>query len=489
MLREKISAQTATLGKWLGDDRDPDRVGAILQAFRDRPGSEIRSHLEEVIREKQHAGANRLTAVSLFVATLDARSESRLLPLAEAIEDGPVLAELLRATGSRPKLAANSLLLRKVASADPDVRGQAILALADRQASEADQAAFTLLDDKEARVRAAAAQAAGKRGYAPAAGRLLNLARDPDAAVRRASLEALRRLREPKVVPLAVTALADRETVSAALEALGELGGPEQAGAVIEMATRNPSAEILAAAGQVVTRWSAKDNLSAPQRADLARALGEIHGQSGVLLAWRVLGPIKPAAAAEIVTKIVANEASQERLRPEELSGARTVLATGIDARISLGQASSPDDTWLGTCELMVSEATSVEFFAASTGLATLWLNGTVVYQREKPGVIGPYPDRFEAPLLKGRNGVLVRLSGVKGAAEFQVRFRRKTATAEQERFTLAALSRAGNPARGREVFLNAEKSLCLKCHRIGEQGERIGPELTGLGSRFSKIQ
>jgi putative heme-binding domain-containing protein len=27
-----------------------------------------------------------------------------------------------------------------------------------------------------------------------------------------------------------------------------------------------------------------------------------------------------------------------------------------------------------------------------------------------------------------------------------------------------------------------------LKCHRLGEQGERIGPELTGVGGRFSRI-
>jgi putative heme-binding domain-containing protein len=52
----------------------------------------------------------------------------------------------------------------------------------------------------------------------------------------------------------------------------------------------------------------------------------------------------------------------------------------------------------------------------------------------------------------------------------------------------LAALTRAGNPERGRQLFLSADKTLCLKCHRVGDQGERIGPELTGLGSRFSKV-
>ena len=32
------------------------------------------------------------------------------------------------------------------------------------------------------------------------------------------------------------------------------------------------------------------------------------------------------------------------------------------------------------------------------------------------------------------------------------------------------------------------EKSQCLKCHRVGDHGERIGPDLTGLGGRFARI-
>ena len=41
---------------------------------------------------------------------------------------------------------------------------------------------------------------------------------------------------------------------------------------------------------------------------------------------------------------------------------------------------------------------------------------------------------------------------------------------------------------RGRRLFLDTEKSQCLTCHRIGDRGERIGPELTGVGGRFSRI-
>ena len=46
-----------------------------------------------------------------------------------------------------------------------------------------------------------------------------------------------------------------------------------------------------------------------------------------------------------------------------------------------------------------------------------------------------------------------------------------------------------GSATRGREVFLNVEKSQCVKCHRLAEQqAGRIGPDLTGIGSRFSRI-
>ena len=53
---------------------------------------------------------------------------------------------------------------------------------------------------------------------------------------------------------------------------------------------------------------------------------------------------------------------------------------------------------------------------------------------------------------------------------------------------TQLALAGGGNSVRGREVYLNAEKSGCSKCHRLGDQGTAIGPDLTGAGKRFPKI-
>jgi putative heme-binding domain-containing protein len=479
MLREKVPTQTATLGKWLQEDREPSRVSVILQALRDQPGGEIRPLLEGVIQDKEHSQANRVAAAVHFVQTLDAGNEARLLPLAEKTEDSPVLAELLRAMGTRPKIPAAPMLRQKLASASPEVRATAIVALADWGENDAGDLARNLFSDSDGRVRAAAAQAAGKLAFRPAADQLVKLAIDPDAGVRRESLNALRAIREPRVIALAEKALADRETVFAALDALGEGGGPAQAASLVELARRNPSADVLASVGKVLTRWADRPNVSVDQRRTIDGALAEIHGSSGVLLAWRVVGPVTAPAAAQLLIKMLAGQPAAD---------SRVSLAGGFDARVVLGKAVSPDDTWLSRAELTAAEMEPVEFFIANTGLAAVLLNGKLVYRREKPGVIGPYTDRFEAALQKGRNVLIVQLTGVKAVAEFQVRFRRKTASADQERYTLAALSRTGNPAVGRELFFNAEKSLCIKCHRIGEQGERIGPELTGVGARFSKI-
>ncbi|HKI20494.1 MAG TPA: c-type cytochrome [Isosphaeraceae bacterium] len=50
------------------------------------------------------------------------------------------------------------------------------------------------------------------------------------------------------------------------------------------------------------------------------------------------------------------------------------------------------------------------------------------------------------------------------------------------------ALTSSGDASRGRKLFFDTAKSQCLTCHRIGDRGERIGPELSSVGSRFSRV-
>src|SRR5262249_45262358 len=63
-----------------------------------------------------------------------------------------------------------------------------------------------------------------------------------------------------------------------------------------------------------------------------------------------------------------------------------------------------------------------------------------------------------------------------------------KNAPERYDHLSKLALANGGNPVRGREIFFNADKPGCIKCHRLGDQGGVIGPDLTGAGRRFSKI-
>jgi putative membrane-bound dehydrogenase-like protein len=486
MLREKVPTHTTTLARWLKEEHDAAGVALLLDALGNQPAAESRPLLETVLRDKRRSAANRLRAVSFFVQGLNSGAEGRLLAAAESVEDGPVLAELARTIGKRrgPRPAA-LLLRRKLTSTEAEVRAAALGALAEMKVPDMDGPISKALDDPDGRVRSAAARAAGLLTARTSADSLLRRARDTDPEVRRSSLEALRRLREPRALPVALAALADRETDLAALDCLGEVGGPQHVRAVTELGRRRPSTEILTAVGKVLFHWAARTELAADQRQELDRALGELHGSSGVILGWYAQGPLSREAAAEVIDRLRMGQGLPTG--KDRAPGWRLLLSTGLDARATFGLRKGAESAWLGYSELTVPEPAKVEFATAGPGKATIWLNGKLVYQRDRPGVSGPYPDRFEASLARGQNRLVVRLTDVKGVAEARLRFRRRSATPDHERLALAALTRAGNPARGREVFFNAEKALCVKCHRIGEQGERVGPELTGLGSRFAK--
>src|SRR5262249_10113650 len=148
-----------------------------------RPADIARDSLVEVVRDKEHALANRLTALGLIASGLNETSEGCLLDLAGAVEDGPVLAELLGQLGKRPRLKAAPLLLNKASSPSAAVRAAVAEALAERKAIEGSESIRRMLEDEDAGVRRAAASAAGTLAIKPAADALLKRTRDADPAV------------------------------------------------------------------------------------------------------------------------------------------------------------------------------------------------------------------------------------------------------------------------------------------------------------------
>jgi putative heme-binding domain-containing protein len=492
--REKIPTRLATLETWLKTERDAAAVAAILESLREHPADSTRDLLAGVVQDLKQSTANRQTALGLFAGGLDDSSAGRLLDLARVVEEGPVAVELIRRLKQHPKLNAAELLVARLGSTDPEVRAAAVSTAAELRVSEALGPILRMLNDPAAAVRQAAAETAGKLGSRGSIGVLLELTSDADAGVRRASFGSLRLLGERRAVAPAVSALADRETQLPALECIAMLGGPEQAAPVIDLANREQSTEILTLAIRTLAKWSGDRKRPAERRAELDRAIATLHGSSGVLAHWNSKGPLSEDVAVPLAEKVTTRAASGDA-PVSPTADWHAVFAAGLESRVVVADKVAPttdskpgDRVWLAATDLVVPDSTPVQFLGSSTGKLHAWLNGRRVYQRDEERAFQPDSDRFDGVLEQGLNRLVILVTAPRERGEFHLRFRRKSSTAELEQFSQAALSRPGDAERGRKLFFDAEKLQCSKCHRVGDQGERIGPELTGLGDRFSRI-
>ncbi len=491
MQREKIPTKLATLSAWLRGETNAERLTSILDALREHPADSTREVLESAIADAGKPAESRVAAFRLWSASVNDSREAKLIALAKSVEESDVLAEILLELSVRdPKAvvseSAGPLLLSKTKSEKETVRAAAIESLGRLRIPDGVAALPALLQDRDARVRRAAAVAAGQLEVSSEIATLLDLARTDEAAVRQASLDALRQLREPRVVPLAVAGLADATTQLSALRCLAEFGGPEHGSAVAEVAKRNSSVEVLSLVVQMLTKWASRDGLEAALRVELERAVIELQGTSGLLLCWQVIGPMSADEVARVAEKVARTPTSPPSADPDV--GVRATFGDGPESRVRIaGQAENQH--WLAFADFDSPESAAAQFLMSSNTPLRVWLNGKSVFERAESRRFQTDSDRFEAELAKGTNRLLVQLSNVPDAApEFHARIRRKSSKAEHERLVEAALSRTGNLERGRKLFLTVEKTNCLKCHRLGEQGEKIGPELTGIGSRFSRI-
>jgi putative heme-binding domain-containing protein len=49
------------------------------------------------------------------------------------------------------------------------------------------------------------------------------------------------------------------------------------------------------------------------------------------------------------------------------------------------------------------------------------------------------------------------------------------------------AMKVAGDPVRGQRLFSDESGVACIKCHKVGDKGNSVGPELTSIGAQFSR--
>ena len=467
MRREKVPVRLETLQDWLSEDYHAERVAAILDCLPDYPFSLRRKALVNVITNTKHASSNRLKALNQIAS----QGDPGLLEIASGLDDGPVLAEFLRLLGKRPNLPSTPLLLKKTTSPEPLVRAAAMQALADLGNKEGVAKVALLLKDKDVRVRRAAAHAAAALNVRDTAKLLVTMAAETDTGLRCACLHSLRLLQEPGAVPPAVRSLGNLETQLPALRYLERFGDKNQADAVVAAAKSNPTAEVVPLVCQMISRWN---------HPDLDRKLADLQGTTGLLARWTAVGPLPGKTASSIIERWANGAAAEESWQ--------IIFAKGSEGRVHIPAQKKGDMVWLAHTSFNLSKSANIQFLGTANGGLQIWIDGKSVYKRDQARSFVPDSERFEAALAKGGHRLLVAITGPQELAVFHLRFRAKSSSADHERLTQAALSNPGNAERGRKLFFDVAKSQCLKCHRLKDQGERIGPDLTGIGNRFGRI-
>jgi putative heme-binding domain-containing protein len=219
----------------------------------------------------------------------------------------------------------------------------------------------------------------------------------------------------------------------------------------------------------------------------LQQLIAEIQGKSGNLLHWRVKGPMASTAIPSLL-KGLAMVPALEPGQKQNLTDWQILFGSGSESGLTLNAKTSIANLeWLAFSDLFLNDLQEAEGLTSTDGKLRIWLDGKLVYQTKTPGTYKPDSDRFGVPLAKGWHRFLVAIAPSKNPARFHLQVRKKSSSAEQEKWMQLALNQKGNSAKGKEVFFNVNKSQCLKCHKLGNQGENIGPDLTNIGKRFSR--
>lgn len=481
MMREGVPVSSARLSAWLAKERAPAAIGEILNALAEAGetmAEETRDLLVSLVGDPTYGEKERRRAIELLA---QAKKRPTLRKLAPQLTDGPVLAALIGQLGDKPEPASTAFVMAKLDSPAATVRLAAVEAVARWKPQAVGEDLVELLVDPDEQVRRAATVAVGQLTLAIAAESLLDSAVSEDAAQRSASLESLGQIGDVRAVPLASAALADPTTRLAAIRCLTRVGGAGQVPALLGVCQQNPSLQVLEAVAQTLAGWRLEASNS-DERDIYDAALATVQGLSGTLIHWRVAGPMTRAQASQLSGDFASGPS------------VRTLVSRDRDGRLRLDEANegglggeTEGRVWLARAEIELEQPTGVEFLGSSAGSLQVSINGHAFADRHDTRSPGSYSHRFQVDLPGGRTTVMARVDSSPPAL-FQLRFRRRSASVRHERLTTLALSRRGTVDGGRELFFDVNKSQCLKCHRLRDQGGRIGPDLTGVGSRFSPI-
>ncbi|HEV3165065.1 MAG TPA: HEAT repeat domain-containing protein [Isosphaeraceae bacterium] len=355
-------------------------------------------------------------------------------------------------------------------------------------------------------VKIAAAEALGKIGEAKGVtSKLLPLADDRDPAVRKAAITALGGVKDHEAVPALLKAF---ETETTRFEASLALTGVPDARALqiylqgltdknpdLRKASASAIGGIREQAAPVLEQLATRRELSPGQ----VRELQKVFTSLQPVMLWYVVGPFG-IKDAPIAPELAVNLNLSFQGRSGHPVAWRTVQPTD-KGEVDLAKLLKGDAEEAAYAYAEVESATDrpAQIAVGSDDTLTVWINGKQVYDFEESRSFEAEKDRIDVSLAKGLNRILVKCGNHGGVWKFALAVTAPTDYAflktpsgasagfDPEAYRATALKGQGKPTRGRTLFNDPKGIGCIKCHSIGGQGGTIGPELSSVGTKYSR--
>lgn len=385
-------------------------------------------------------------------------------------------------------------------------RPKVIRALAKLKVEDAGATIRANLSSDDATVRAASAEALGKlKPSKPAVEALIARFEDKSAAVRKAAIAATGELGDRSAIDPLIAVAGKNTNRFDATVALAKMPDMKALGIYVQgLESRNPQqrrlcsraiAELRDQAAPVLDQLAQRHELSSLAATELKTVFRDLQP----LIQWRVVGPLPenaPApiernAAPDFRAELTSVKGAQVHWKP--LRGNPTTGEVDLDAAFDDGAGQAA----FGYAEYVANQAKSAKLILGSDDTLTVWLNGRQVFAYNDSRGYEPNQNTIDVSLAAGVNRILIKCGNHGGvwrysaavSAPMEYAFLKAAESSEFDprAYRDFALRRDGDKAKGKTLFSDLKGLACLKCHAVGSEGGKVGPELSGVGLKYSK--
>jgi putative membrane-bound dehydrogenase-like protein len=343
---------------------------------------------------------------------------------------------------------------------------------------------------------------------------------ETDAAVRKGILHALAATKSPDglaiVVPILKDAAKNAELVPDAVSVAEAIGSSEAIDALIALASSDNAPEVLSSAFEAMGRMRAHKAIgpaalpvaesrleNGPPLSRTAIAeLQRIFSKSDPVKNWQIIGPFAESAPDSLHAAAIKD---LDHL-PADLKGPDgkplewKKSSTSREGYVDLSSQFEPHEHVYAyaAAELNSPVERDLALTMGSDDGLILYLNGVEIFRDLNNHAW--QADQFHADvhLLKGRNIFVARITQDTGPWGFSVAYTAEhkgklfeidTKSTDVKTYDAYAIGHEGEANKGSALFHNAQALGCIKCHAVAGKGGIVGPDLTGVGSKYNRAQ